>query len=409
MLSVRRIEDYMPIVGKGEVASILELAERVRGAKVLHINATAYGGGVAEMLKSLVPLARSVGLNAIWQVLKGEPEFFNVTKKIHNALQGDRSVSLTEAMENTYFKVNRINAESLDLYGDVVVIHDPQPLPLIDYKKGDGHGKWVWRCHIDLSDPNPSIWQFVRRFVEKYDALVFSLERYIPRDLRSVKVFIEYPTIDPLSQKNAPLRQTDVLKVLERYDVDPDRPIIGQVARFDPWKNPLGVIDVYRMVKRKIPDVQLVLIGSFAHDDPEGSAWYRKTLEYAGTDRDIHVLTNLDGVMDLEVNAFQRSFVAALQLSIREGFGLSVTEALWKGVPVVATRVGGIPLQVIDGVTGFLVNSLEEAAEKTTLLIKRPWLARELGQYGMQHVKLNFLVTKGLKDYLRMHIELVGI
>jgi len=407
-LSLRRIEDYIPIVGKGEVNSILELAERVKGAKVIHINATAYGGGVAEMLKSLVPLARSVGLNAIWQVLKGEPEFFNVTKRIHNALQGDRSANLTKDMEETYFRVNKLNAESLDLYGDVVVIHDPQPLPLINYR-GDGAGKWVWRCHIDLSDPNPAVWSFTKQFIEKYDALVFSLERYIPRDLKSVKVFIEYPTIDPLSEKNIPLRQTDILKVLERYDVDPDRPIIGQVARFDPWKNPLGVIDVYRKVKEKIPDVQLLLIGSFAHDDPEGSAWYRKTVAYAGNDRDIHVLTNLDGVMDFEVNAFQRSFVVALQLSIREGFGLSVTEALWKGVPVVATRVGGIPLQVIDGVTGFLVNSLEEAAEKTILLIKRPWLARELGQYGMQHVKLNFLVTKGLKDYLRMHIELVGV
>lgn len=401
----KSIGDYVPVVGEGEVSSILQLAERVKGAKVIHVNATAYGGGVAEILKSLVPLAHSVGLNVSWQVLKAEPAFFDVTKKLHNALQGDRAIRITNEMKEVYLKTNDQNAEFLDLSGDVVVIHDPQPLPLITHKQV---GEWVWRCHIDLSDPNLEVWHLLRGYVERYDALVFSLERYIPRDLRGVKVFIEYPTIDPLSQKNIPLRQTDVLKVLERYEVDPDRPIIGQVARFDPWKNPLGVIDAYRMVKKKIPTVQLLHIGSFAHDDPEGVEWYKKVVDYAKGDRDVHILTNLDGVMDFEVNAFQRSFTVALQLSIREGFGLSITEALWKGVPVVATRVGGIPLQVLDGVTGFLVNSIEEAAEKTTLLIKRPWLARELGQYGTQHVKFNFLVTKGLKDYLRMHIELVG-
>lgn len=401
----RQVSDYEPIVGKDEVKSIIELAERVKGAKVIHVNATSYGGGVAEILKSIIPLAQSVGLNAKWQVLQANSDFFIITKKLHNALQGDTSIELTKDMQDTYLKVNSLNAELLDLDGDVVMIHDPQPLPLINYRKS---GKWVWRCHIDTSSPNEQVWSFLKYFVEKYDALVFSRETYVPYDVRGVKIFIRYPSIDPLSNKNKPLRQTEILEILEKFGLDPDRPIIGQVARFDPWKNPLGVIDVYRKVKEKIPDIQLALIGSFAHDDPEGVDWYNKTVDYAKKFRDIYVLTNLDGVGDVEVNAFQRSFNVALQLSIREGFGLAVTEALWKGIPVVATRVGGIPLQVIDGVTGFLVDTLDEAAERVILLIRRQWLARELGQAGMEHVRRNFLITKDLKDYLRIHIELVG-
>ncbi len=279
-------------------------------------------------------------------------------------------------------------------------IHDPQPLPLVEHRR---NGKWVWRCHIDMSKPNDSVWKLLKRFVEKYDLAVFTMERYISRDFRR-RFLIEYPCIDPLSDKNKPLSHTKILDVLERYDIDPDRPIIGQVARFDKWKNPLGVIDVYRLVKRKVRDVQLLLIGVFAHDDPEGEEWYRKTLDYADADRDIHILTNNDGVGDIEVNALQRSLTVALQLSIRKGFGLTVTEALWKGV-----RVGGIPLQVIDYVTGFLVDDLKNAAEKTEILIRRPWLARQFGRNGFEHVKNNFLITKALKNYLRMHIELVGL
>ncbi|RLF16523.1 MAG: glycosyl transferase family 1 [Thermoprotei archaeon] len=401
----RSIEDYERVIGKDEVNSILELAERVKGAKVIHVNATSYGGGVAEILKNLIPLARSVGLDARWQVLKANPEFFGVTKKIHNALQGDMTIALSEDMMQLYLKVNEENASLLDLDGDVVCIHDPQPLPLITYRRG---GRWVWRCHIDTSEPNLSVWSFLRGFVLKYDAVVFSLERFVPRDLAGVKVFIRYPSIDPLSDKNKPLRPSIIQEVLERFDIDPDRPIIGQVARFDPWKDPLGVIEVFRMVREKEPKTQLLLIGSFAHDDPEGSEWYKKTVEKASQSKDVHVLTNLDGVGDLEVNALQRSFTVGLQLSIREGFGLAVSEALWKEVPVVARRAGGIPLQVIDGVTGFLVNGLEEAAEKVVMLLRRPWLARALGRNGREHVRYNFLITRDLKDYLRMHIDLVG-
>ena len=401
----KRLEDYEHIIGRDEIISILELAERVKGAKVIHVNSTSYGGGVAEILKNLVPLAKSAGLNAKWEVMKTTLEFTKVTKNIHNALQGNREIKLTDEMMEIYLSVNRENAENLDLDGDVLFIHDPQPLPLIDYR---GDGKWAWRCHIDMSDPNPQVWSKLKPYVKKYDALVFSLERYVPRDVRGMLVFIRYPSIDPLSDKNKPLQASEILRILGKFDVDPDRPIIGQVARFDPWKDPLGVIDLYKMVREKIPGVQLLLIGSFAHDDPEGLEWYEKTMKKAEPYRDVHVLTDRDGVRDKEVNAFQRSFSVALQMSIKEGFGLAVAEALWKGEPVVARRAGGIPLQVIDGITGFLVRELDEAAEKVVTLLKRPWLARELGHAGREHVKRNFLITRDLKDYLRIHIDLVG-
>jgi len=402
---MRHIRDYEAVVGKDEVENIVGLAERVQNAKVIHVNATSYGGGVAEILRSLVPLVRSLGLDVKWQILNGESSFFGVTKKLHNALHGDKSIRLTRDMEEIYLRTNNLNAETLDLDGDVIVIHDPQPLPLVEHRKS---GIWVWRCHIDTSEPNPQVWSLVKRFVEKYYAVVFSKEQYIPPDLHGVKVFIKQPSIDPLSEKNKPIHQTDIIKVLERYDVDPDRPILGQVARFDPWKDPLGVINLYRKVKHKISDVQLLLIGSFADDDPEGMEYYRKIVEHATGLDDVHVLTNLDEVGNFEVNAFQRSFTLALQLSIREGFGLTVAEALWKGVPVIATRAGGIPLQVINDVTGFLVDSVEEAVERAILLLRRHWLRRELGQNGVEHIRRNFLITKDLRDYLRMHIGLVG-
>ena len=400
------IRDYEPIIGSNEVEVILSLAEKVNGARITHVNATAYGGGVAEILKSHIPLARSVGLDARWLVLSGNKDFFEITKSIHNALQGNTSTKLVKEMWEIYLKANQLNAEILKVEhlddDEFVMVHDPQPLPLVDYKKNGG---WIWRCHIDTTQPNQQVWDFLKTFVKKYDALIFTHENYIPKDLRDNKIFVRQPCIDPLSDKNKFLHQTEILDVLEKYSLDPDRPIIGQVARFDLWKNPVGAIEAFLRIKKKLPEVQLALIGSFAHDDPEGDEWCKMTIINTEASSDIHVLTDLN---DVEVNAFQRAFSLALQLSIREGFGLTITEALWKEVPVIATRVGGIPLQVIDGVTGFLVDSVEEAADKATFLLKRMWLARKLGQNGIEHVKKNFLVTKDLKDYLMLHLELVG-
>ena len=399
----RIIDEYEPIIGKSEIQEILELAERVHGARIIHVNSTMYGGGVAEMLRSLVPLANSLGLKVKWEVIEGDDAFFGTTKRIHNALQGNMDIEISEEMWSHYLKVNEDNAQKLDLEGDVILIHDPQPLPLILHRRGGG---WVWRCHVDMSSPHPNVWSRIREYVRMYDALVFSLERYVPKDVPGKPVYTRFPAIDPLSDKNRSLSVDEILEVLERYDVDPDRPIVGQVARFDPWKDPLGALKVYRLAHEKIPSLQMVMVGSFAHDDPEGEEWYGKVEREGGGDRDVHLLANLK---DVEVNAIQRSLSVAMQMSIREGFGLSVTEALWKEVPVVARRAGGIPLQVIDGFTGFLIRSPEEAAERIVYLVKRPWAARELGARGRDHVKRNFVITKLLKDYLRMHIDLVGL
>lgn len=398
------INDYASIVGAEEVAGIRQLADRVRGERVIHINATHFGGGVAEILTRTVPLVRSLGIDISWQTIKGDERFFSITKEIHNGLQGKKGELLTDGDWSFYLNTVKENFASLDLEGDVVTIHDPQPLPLISYKGG---GKWVWRCHVDTSQPNDSVWRGIAGLVKKYDLTLFSMEKYIPKNI-GVRSLIDHPTIDPLAPKNVKMAPDEVHGILERYGVDPDRPIIGQVGRFDPWKDPLGVIRTYRLIRERIPSVQLLVIGSFAKDDPEAAEWHGKTVDFAGGDRSIFILSNREGVGDKEVNAFQRAMGVALQLSIREGFGLTVTEALWKGVPVVAKRAGGITLQVIDGSTGFLVDTYEEAAQRATMLLKRAWLARELGERGRDHVRMNFLITKALRNYLRMHIELVG-
>jgi trehalose synthase len=347
---------------------------------------------------------RDVGLKAEWKVIEGSHEFFNVTKAFHNGLQG-KEVQLNEEMKEVYLRYNELNADLLSLDYDYVVIHDPQPLAIINYC-GERKGKWIWRCHIDLSKPNETVLDFLTPFLAKYDASIFSLEKYVKKPSEDMNVAIITPSIDPLSDKNKPLPENQILATLERYNVDPNRPILTQVARFDPWKDPSGVIDAYRKVKEKMPNVQLLLITSMAPDDPEGWVYYERTARHAGEDYDIHLLTDLIGVGNLEVNAFQRATDVALLKSIREGFGMTVTEALWKRVPVVGGNVGGIPLQVIDGVTGFLVNTVEEAAEKTLYLLRNPEEAKKMGERGREHVLKNFLITKHLKDYLSLFIQL---
>jgi trehalose synthase len=398
------LNNYASIIGNNEVEKIRTLAEKISRASVCHVNATSYGGGVAEILHRLVPLMQDVGLAADWKVMEGTNEFFNVTKTIHNALQGMK-IPLTEDMKNTYLRFNEMNAEMLNLDYDYVVMHDPQPLAMIKhYHKRIW--KWIWRCHIDISEPNQEFIDFLTPFVKLYDASIFTMKQFVKKSMRTKNPTIIPPSIDPLSNKNKPLSENTVLSILEKYDVKPDNPIVTQVSRFDPWKDPIGVIDVYRIVKKKIPKVQLLLIASMARDDPEGWVYYEKTARHAEDDYDIHLLTDMVGVKDLEVNAFQRASNVILQKSIREGFGLSVTEALWKRIPVVGSSVGGIPLQIVDGATGYLVNTAKEAAEKTLYLLKHSEKAKKMGEEGRKHVLRKFLITRHLKDYLNLFIKL---
>jgi trehalose synthase len=394
------LDRYSPVVGERKIEEIRALAENLKGKSVCHVNSTSFGGGVAEILHRIVPLLRDVGLEAEWKVIKGSGEFFSITKTIHNALQG-MSISLTDKMKKAYLECNKENARELDLHHDFVVIHDTQPAATItDY--GSRTNKWIWRCHVDLTNPNPDFMHFLIPIISQYDGLIFSMENYVQRSLRSKKIAIIPPSIDPFSDKNRPLSSDVVLSTLDRFDVDAERPIITQVSRFDPWKDPLGVIDAYRIIKKQIPNVQLLLVASMATDDPEGWIYYEKTARHAGNDYDIHLLTNLNGVGDTEVNAFQRASKVVLQKSTREGFGLSVTEALWKQVPVVGGNVGGIPLQIINGENGFLVDSIEEAAEKTLYILRNPAEAIRMGKRGKNHVLKNFLITRHLEDYLRL-------
>jgi trehalose synthase len=398
------LDDYVPIVGQEEVDSVKNLAEKLKGKSVTHVNSTSFGGGVAELLQNLVPLMKDVGLDVHWEIIKGSLDFFNVTKKIHNALQG-MTLDLSPSDVRTYLEYNRMNSESTILNTDFVVIHDNQPAAMIQFltEKSD---KWIWRCHIDLSTPNVAVWNFLEPYIGRYDAAIFTSEKYIMPNLKIPKVFVSTPSIDPLSDKNKDLQEDKVSEILNKFGVNPEKPIITQVGRFDPWKDPLGVIDVYRLVKKEIPQVQLLLIAGMATDDPEGWTYFEKTARHAGDDKDIHFLTDFKGVSDIEVNAFQRASWVLLQMSTREGFGLSVTEGLWKGIPVIGRNVGGIPLQVINGKNGFLINSVEEAAEKTLYLLNHREEAKQIGANGKQHVKNNFLIVEDLKNYLKIFTEI---
>jgi trehalose synthase len=407
----KSIEAYRPVIGEERTEEILALAAQLRGARVLHVNATGFGGGVAEILATMIPLMNDIGLQADWQVIKGADEFFAVTKSMHNSLQG-MYYDWTPAMREIWLNYNRLNAESFDEDYDYVVIHDPQPAAIptfLDERAGGRKGKWVWRCHIDLTDAQVQVWDFLRPHVERYDGAIFTLPSYVKEDLNGPEIFSVPPAIDPLSPKNVDLPAETVREILNRYGVDPDRPMVTQISRFDPWKDPLGVIDVYRAAKREFPDLQLVMIASMASDDPEGWDWYERTVRRAGEDFDIHILSNLNGVGNIEVNAFQRAARVVIQKSTREGFGLVVSEALWKGRPVVAGNVGGIPLQIVNGKTGFLVNNADECLDRLSFLLRNREEADRMGATGIEFVRDNFLTTRYLRDYLNIFCLLSGL
>ena len=396
----RALSAYEHIVGQEVLQEIRELAAPLKGARVAQINATTYGGGVSELLRSIVPLYRGLGIFCDWKLISGGGQFFAVTKGLHNALQG-APYELTRAARETYLMYTTRNAQLLEEEYDFFIIHDPQPAA-IRYFRGRTGAKWVWRCHIDTSEPNEEVMEFLWPFLEEYDALVFTMERFVPPGLGDHRVTIMPPAIDPLSPKNMRLTRGICQEIRAWRGIDPRRKLVTQISRFDPWKDPLGVIQVYRMVRSEVPGLQLALLSSMASDDPQVWEMYDQVIAETGADDDIHVLTNLIGVGDVEVNAFQLCSDVMIQKSIREGFGLVVSETLWKGTPVVANRAGGIPLQMGDGVGGFLVDNTEECAEKTLHLLRHRDEARALGLAGRERVRQEFLITRLLADELRL-------
>ena len=400
------VDFYRSSAGEEAVAQLRELAAPLKGARVLHVSATPYGGGVAEILRSEIPLLRDLGLVADWKLITGDDAFFSVTKAMHNGLQGDVR-ELTPAQKETYLTQSARNAQLLEERYDLIVVHDPQPLALLKLH-GKDESRWIWRCHIDTAEPNLQVWSFLRPYLEGYDAAVFTLGNFAPPDVPLRRVEIIPPAIDPESPKNIELQPETSQRVLAWIGVDVERPLVTQVSRFDPWKDPLGVIEAYRIVRDEVPDLQLALVGSMALDDPEGWEIYRRIQEAAKTDPQVHLFTNLTGVGNVEVNAFQRLSDVVIQKSIREGFGLVVSEALWKGTPVVAGRAGGIPLQMQGGVGGFLVDSIEECAAKTLRLLNDPKEGTELARVGRELVRERFLLTRLIADELRLYGDLLG-
>jgi trehalose synthase len=402
----KSLTDYRSIVPRELMAEIDELAEGLKGQKVLHVNATAFGGGVAEILYTLVPLTTDAGLEAEWRVITAPPEFFTVTKSFHNGLQGTAVDFPAEARE-LYESVCRDNAAELTRYYDFVVIHDPQPLAMRDFVtlSQDRATWWIWRCHIDTSTPDQALYDYLLPSINGYDAAVYTLRDYVPQGL-TVPVREIAPTIDPLAPKNMRLSSEDAAYIVRQFGIDIERPLLLQVSRFDPWKDPLGVVDVYRTVKAKLPGMQLALIGSMASDDPEGWDYLEKVIEYVGGDPDVFILSNLDNVGSVEINAFQSHADVILQKSIREGFGLTVTEALWKGRPTIGGDVGGIPLQIEDGVTGYLVTSAAECAARCLDVLADPEKHRRMALLGKEHVRREFLTPRLLRDDLRLFSDL---
>jgi trehalose synthase len=391
---------YQGIAPEAVVEGVREHARSLQGARILHVNATAYGGGVSELLRSSVPLLRDLGLHVDWKVIGGNPDFFHATKALHNALQGARR-SLSDAERTAYQECLRENAATLDGDYDFIIIHDPQPVGLLR-AYGEGQARWVWRCHIDTSEPNPDAWNFLAPYLDGFDAAVFTMPEFIPPGLPVTRTAAIAPAIDPLSPKNIELDARMANQILDWIGVDLPGRLITQVSRFDAWKDPLGVIDAYRLVREEIPGLQLALVGSMALDDPEGWEVYRQVSDATGNDPLIHIYTNLTGVGNVEVNAFQRLSEVVVQKSIREGFGLVVSESLWKSTPVVAGQAGGIPLQMQDGVGGRLVQSTEQCASALLELLSDPELAQALGRSGHERVREHYLLPRLLMDELAL-------
>jgi len=392
-----KIQEYSSIVGQSIIDDLVLLAARLKGKTIQCVNSTAVGGGVAEILNRMIPLLNELGIVTKWDLIKGGEQFFNVTKKFHNALHG-RPESIVQKDFEIFLENSQRNIEEINIYGDIVFIHDPQPIALIKKKRDN---KWIWRCHIDVSSPNQKVWNFLKDFIINYDAAVFSAPSF--SQVLPIRQFLISPSIDPLSDKNKELPQAAVDTVLKKYNINNDKPIITQISRFDRLKDPIGVIDAYKQVKKYI-DCQLVLAGGTAIDDPEGIKVLEEVQDKAKQDKDIHIL--LLPQNDIEVNALQRASTVIVQKSIKEGFGLTVAEALWKAKPVVATNTGGIPLQIKHKHSGLLCHSVEGAAFAIKQLLNSPEYAKRLGENGKEHIRNNFLITRHLRDYMLLFLSM---
>ncbi len=392
------MNEYFGISPKGDLILLQKLGEKMKDKCFLHVNSTRAGGGVAEILQRMVPILKELGVDAKWEVIQGDSRFFDITKKIHNALQGNPE-TITKEMWQYHLEVNRKNAERCQLDADAVLIHDPQPAPMIQFRK---KGQWIWRCHIDVSNPMREVWSHLIPYCERYDAAIFSVEKF--SQAMRIDQFIIPPAIDPISEKNRELRENEMNETVAKFHIPTDRPILLQVSRFDRFKDPTGVIRAYQIVKR-YNNCILILAGSPASDDPEGEMVLNETREAAGNDPDIHILL-LPPFSDTDINALQRMATVILQKSLKEGFGLTVSEAMWKGKPVIGGAAGGIPLQITHGITGFLVHSVEGAAFRVRQLLNNPELAKQIGDNARAYVRTNFLITRQIRDYLSLWYSL---
>jgi len=393
---MKHIEDYRHIVGDEVISKIFRKSKGLYGKKVLHVNSSYQGGGVAEILNHLVPLMSDLGIEVDWRVIHGHHDFFNVTKKFHNALQGEK-INFSQLKRSVYTDTNKKFTSYSNIDHDIVIIHDPQPLPLVRYIKK--RQPWIWRAHIDLSEPNEEVWDYLKQFVIRYDKVIYSANDFISNDI-GVNSEIIHPSIDPLTVKNTEIDGDTIDKYLEKYNIKDDKPIISQISRFDKWKDPQGVIEVFDQVKEEV-DCRLVLLGAMATDDPEGPKIYESIMEKTKSRDDIIVINKES---DILVNVLQRVSDVVIQKSLKEGFGLTVTEALWKGSPVVASEVGGIPLQITDEETGFLVDpeNYEEVADKIIEILRDPELGAKLGGSARRQVKEHFLITEQLLSWLEV-------
>ena len=396
-----KITDYESIVGRDIIYELELISKKLKNKKIQCINSTRAGGGVAEILSRVIPLLNDLGINATWDVITADPDYYNVTKAFHNALHGKKA-QITQKMFDKFLSTGKNITDATEIDGDIVFVHDPQPIMLVEKKSS--HNKWIWRCHVDVSNPYMEVWEFLKRFIESYDISVFSSPKFA-RQLE-IPQFLVAPSIDPFSEKNRPLTREDIDSVLAKYEIEKDKPIITQVSRFDYLKDPVGVIDSYRLVKKYI-DCQLILAGNRAADDPETDKVLADIMEKKGKDPDIHVLLIEPEKNDFDVNAIQRASSVIVQKSIREGFAITITEALWKQRPVVASAVGGIPQQISHSYSGLLCYTIGGAALRIRELLNNPDYAKRLGRNGKEHVRRNFLSTRHVRDYMLLFLYLL--